>query len=267
MKHAWIENLFGVRRPVIGVVHLMPLAGTPGDGRDPEAVRDAALSDAVALVTGGVHGLIIENFGDAPFYGSRVPAHTVAEMTAVALGVAEAVDVPIGINILRNDACSALAVAHASGAAFIRVNILTGARLTDQGIVEGPAAELMRLRRNLGATQVRVFADVDVKHSAPIAPRSIAEEAREAVGRGGADGLIVTGGATGSAADASALDAAWSAGAPVFIGSGVTAKNHAAYADADGLIIGSAFKIDGEATNRVDHGRVAILMDALRGEE
>jgi len=175
--------------------------------------------------------------------------------------------VPIGVNVLRNDGCAALAIAHAVGASFIRVNVLCGARVTDQGVIQGIAHELMRDRARLGAANVKVFADVDVKHSAPLAPRPIAEEVADTVERGLADAVIVSGTGTGRPTDLEQLKAVkQSAGAtPVFVGSGATMETIGAYVrHADGLIIGSAFKVDGQANNVVDAGRVRALMSAVR---
>ena len=122
-----VSRWSAVPKPVIGMLHLRPLPGSPRYGGDVEAVTAAALRDADALAGGGVHGLMIENFGDVPFYPARVPAYVVAHMTAVACAARRRFDLPLGINVLRNDARGALAVAHAAGAEFIRVNVLCGA--------------------------------------------------------------------------------------------------------------------------------------------
>ncbi|MDQ3439664.1 MAG: phosphorybosylanthranilate isomerase, partial [Planctomycetota bacterium] len=148
------------------------------------AIREAALRDAEALAEGGVHGIMMENFGDVPFFPGRVPAPVVAHVTAIGAEIRRSVDVPLGINVLRNDGQSALAVAHAVGADFIRVNVLSGARVTDQGIVQGIAHDLLRERAQLGATNVKILADVDVKHSAPLAPRPLVKEFLARVSRG-----------------------------------------------------------------------------------
>src|SRR4051795_9681702 len=132
------------RKIVIGMVHLAPLPGSPGYGSDVASVRDAALRDAAALADGGVDGVMIENFGDVPFFPGRVPAYVVAHMTAIAAEVRARVALPLGINVLRNDGLSALAVAHACGAEFIRVNVLCGARVADQGLLQGIAHDLLR---------------------------------------------------------------------------------------------------------------------------
>ena len=259
-----------VRKPVIGMLHLSALPGAPRYAGDLAAVADSMLRDADALAAGGVHGLMLENYGDVPFFPARVPTHVVAQMTALAVEVRRRFpQLPLGINVLRNDGRSALAVAHAAGARFIRVNVLCGARVTDQGLLEGIAHDLLRDRAMLGAIEtVRIFADVDVKHSAPLAERPLEVEVSDTLHRGLADALIVSGSGTGKATDpghvAAARDAAGGA-APIFVGSGVSARTVVEYLPhADGFIIGSAFKRGGDATQPVEAARVRELMALLR---
>ena len=254
------------KTPIIGMVHLRPLIGSPRFDGDVSAVRDAAVHDAEALCDGGVDGLMIENFGDMPLYRDRVPAETVAHMTAVAAAVREAVNVPIGVNVLRNDGESALAVACAVGAVFIRVNVLHGAMATDQGLIEGRAASLMRLRRTLGAERVQVLADVRVKHARPVGERRIEEEAWELVHRCMADALIVSGPATGAAVELERLRQVKRAvgDTPVWVGSGVTEESAATLAEvADGFIVGTHFKRNADVTQPVDPQRVRRLTERL----
>jgi hypothetical protein len=175
-------------------------------------------------------------------------------------------EVETGINVLRNDGCGALAVAHASGSSFIRVNVLCGARLTDQGIVSGIAYHLLRLRKSLGADSIHILADVDVKHSAPLADRTIEEEVAEATGRGGADAIIVSGRATGQEVDSTELEQVLAAAGttPVLLGSGV----HAAGAGrlcppAAGIIAGSALKQNGVVTAPVDGVRAKTFVQSV----
>ncbi len=262
------EAMMRTTLPVIGMLHLQPLPGSPRYGGSMTAVREAMLADAEALVTGGVHALMLENFGDSPFYPGRVPAHVVATMTALAAAVKERFDVPLGINVLRNDGRGALAVAQAAGASFIRVNVLCGARVTDQGIVEGIAHDLLRDRQVLGAQQVRILADVNVKHSAPLGVRPIEDEVRDLVGRGGADGVVVSGSATGQGVDVTELAAVHRAagGTAVWIGSGAQPQTLEAIRPyAKGLIVGTAFKRDGNPTAPVDPSRVEQFMRAVTG--
>lgn len=254
--------------PIVGMVHLDPLPGSPGFEGDRRTVREQAVADARALIAGGVDAVLVENFGDAPYYPDEVPRHVVADLAATARELRRAVDCPVGVNVLRNDAEAAVAVAAATGGSFVRVNVHTGARATDQGVVAGRAHETVRLRDRIGAG-VAVLADVAVKHSAPVGDRDVAAIAEEAVDRGLADGLIVSGPATGEAADADELEAVVDArdeadrDVPVLVGSGVTPENVSGLFDiADGVIVGTALKVDGETTNPVDADRVTALVDA-----
>lgn len=263
-----LTETFGTATPVVGMVHLPPLPGSPESDGDLGAVLDRARADARALAAGGVDGLVVENFGDVPFYPESVPAHTVASMTRVADAVGRAVSLPLGVNVLRNDATAALSVAAAVDAAFVRVNVHTGARLTDQGVVTGQAHETLRLRDRLDA-DVAVFADLAVKHSAPLATGGDAGSLTEVVGRGLADAVVVSGPETGAPVDEGALAAVVAerddAGleTPVFVGSGVDAGNVADLLSvADGAIVGTALKDGGETTAPVDRDRVARLVEA-----
>lgn len=255
-------------RAVVGMVHLDPLPGAPTFDGDREAIREAALRDARRLEAGGVDAVLVENFGDAPFYADGVPTHVVASMAALVRDVRDAVDVPVGVNVLRNDAEAAVSVAAGAGAAFVRVNVHTSARLTDQGVVTGRAAETMRLRDRLDA-DVSVLADVNVKHSAALADRPLGEVVAELVERGLADGLVASGAGTGQEAsldhvqDVAAATGELSEDVPVFVGSGVTRETVAATLDvADGAIVGTALKQGGETTGPVDESRVRALVDA-----
>ena len=262
-----LKELFGTSRPLVGVVHLVPLPGSPGFGGDRSAIRRRAVADARALVDGGMDGVLLENFGDAPFLPGRVPRHVVASLTAVAVHVTEAVDVPVGVNVLRSDAASAVAVAQAADCRFVRANVWTGVRLTDQGIVEGRAHEVTRLRAALGA-DVRIVADVDVKHSAPLAERPLEVEVRESVARGLADAIVVTGDATGRPVDPSVLgrvrDAA--GGTAVLAGSGLTPDTVRSVLErCDGAIVGTALKRGGETRAPVERRRVEALVREVEG--
>lgn len=267
------RELFDASTPLVGMVHLPPLPGAPEYGGSRDDVRTAALADARALADNGIDGLLVENFGDAPFYPGEVPAHVVAEMSATAREIALAVDVPLGVNVLRNDAGAALSVAAAAGGSFVRVNVHTGAQVTDQGTLEGRAHETLRLRERIDA-DVAIFADVDVKHATPLGRRDRRAVAEETVDRGLADALVVSGPATGEPADNEELLAVLDArdGAtrdvPVFVGSGVTPANAPDLLDlADGAIVGTALKRGGTTTNRVDPGRVRELVDARTDPE
>lgn len=257
-------SLSFAKKPLIGMLHLLPLPGSPR-AAPLAAARKRLLEDADALVQGGCHALMMENFGDSPFFPGAVPAHVVAAMAALAQDVRREHDVPLGINVLRNDGISALAVATAVGASFIRVNVLTGARVTDQGVIQGIAHELLRERARLGAEDVLVLADVDVKHSAPVAPRPLADEIADTFGRGMADAVIVSGSGTGAGVDPQKLRTAKAAAGkrPVLLGSGVSAESLASLWDhADGFVVGTSLKKNGVSTGPVDKARVKAMVQA-----
>jgi uncharacterized protein len=258
--------MFGTEKPIIGMLHVPALPGSPQNQLGMDAIFDWVLEDAKALVDGGIHALVIENFGDSPFYPRQVPPHTVAFMTALGVEVKREFKIPLGMNVLRNDPESALAVAAAVSAEFIRVNVHTGARLTDQGVIEGTAHLTVRYRKLLGS-DTKIFADVDVKHSAPIAPRDLRLEVEELVDRGRADAVIVTGAGTGRETSLEDLKAAKAAAgaAHVIAGSGVDAANVAGILSvADAVIVGTSFKREGITVNPVDPARVRRFMETIR---
>ena len=264
------SSLFGTAKPIIGMVHLAPLPGAPEATVDLRAVCAAARRDAERLVAGGVDGLMLENYGDTPFYPDDVPKHTVAAMTRVGTAIQQAVDCPIGINVLRNDAEAALSVAAAIEADYIRVNVHTGLKATDQGLIEGKAHETLRLREQLGV-DVKILADLDVKHATQISSeQSITGEFDDCVDRGHADAVIVSGTATGQRVDTEALDEALAArtaggySTPVFVGSGMTVESvDELLAAADGAIVGTALKENGNTTNPVSTERVERFMNRV----
>jgi membrane complex biogenesis BtpA family protein len=255
-------------RPLVGMVHLPALPGAP-DFDDRATIHERALADARTLADVGVDALIVENFGDAPFYPDDVPPHVVAEMTAVTRAVVDAVDCPVGVNVLRNDGATAVSVAAAAGADSVRVNVHTGARVADQGIVEGRAHETVRLRDRIDA-DVAILADVAVEHSAPLAEQSVSTLVADTVERGHADGIVVSGRSTGNEAEVPDVQAVVAARdavdptVPVFVGSGVTSDSAGSLLEtADGLIVGTALKRESEVTNPVDPDRAAELVGAV----
>jgi membrane complex biogenesis BtpA family protein len=252
--------------PLVGMVHLGALPGAPRYGGDLEAVLAAACADARALEAAGFDAVLVENYGDTPFFADDVPKATVAALARAVAEVGRSVQVPVGVNVLRNDARAALAVAGATRAAFIRVNVLTGTMYTDQGLITGRAAEVARLRAGLGPP-VAILADVFVKHALPPPGLTLEQAAADTWERGGADGLVVTGAATGretSLDDLRRVKAA-APGAPVYAGSGVTAESVAAVLRvADGVIAGTALKRDGLVAAPVDPARARAFVAAAR---
>jgi membrane complex biogenesis BtpA family protein len=251
---------------LIGMVHVLPLPGSPGWRGSMRTVIERALHDAQALAGAGFDALLLENFGDAPFYPARVPPETVAALAVVAAEVRVVTALPIGVNVLRNDARAALGIAAAVGASFIRINVHTGALLTDQGWLAGRAHETLRTRQRLGI-QLAVCADVLVKHAVIPPGADLAAVASDTHARGGADVLIVSGTATGAATDLDRVRIVKQAvpTAPIWIGSGVSRENVAQLLEiANGAIVGTSIKADGQVSAEVDAGRAAALVRAAR---
>jgi uncharacterized protein len=256
---------------LIGMVHLLPLPGSPrwnlhGGGLEPVLAR--ARADAQTLMEGGMEGVMVENFGDIPFVPGRVSAETCAAMTLAVAAVRNVIgrSIPLGVNVLRNDAQTALAIAAATEADFIRINVHTGSMFTDQGLLHGEAHSTLRSRRALGA-RVCICADVHVKHALPPAGASLAEAARDAAQRGLADVLIVSGSGTGEPVgpeDVAVVRAAVP-DRPIWIGSGVTPDTVAGLLEkADGVIVGSTLQQGGRAGHGVELERVRAVVQAAR---
>lgn len=260
-------DVFGVERPLVAMVHLPPLPGSPGwTGGAMRDVLQRATEEARTLRDAGFDGLLVENYGDVPFHAERVPPETVAAMTLAVRAVVEAAGLPTGVNVLRNDTAAALAIAAVTGASFIRVNVHTGAMLTDQGWIAGRAHETLRERARLGAA-VEILADVLVKHASPPPGLAPADAARDAWSRGLADGLIVSGPATGAVVDLDRIARIRGAvpDAPLWLGSGLSPANLRHLLPlADGAIVGSALRMDGVAGRPLDPDRVRALIEAAR---
>jgi membrane complex biogenesis BtpA family protein len=241
---------------LIGVIHLQPLPGAPGRSTDTpvevlQEVGAQAVEEARCFAEAGYDGIILENFGDAPFYKSQVPPETVASLSIVAAAVREVFDGAIGINVLRNDARAALAIAAVTGCDFIRVNVFSGVAATDQGFIEGEAAFLVRERERLQAP-VAILADVHVKHAVTFSSIQIDLAVEELCSRACVDGVIVSGRTTGRLLEWEALKAASRTarhqGVPLYLGSGAQIEHLAELVPwVDGIIVGSALRERGVA--------------------
>jgi uncharacterized protein len=261
-----LKQVFKTPNPVIGVVHLLPLPTSPRWGGNLKAIIDRAEQEATALAAGGVDGIIVENFFDAPFPKDRVDPAVVSAMTVVTQRLMNLVTLPIGLNVLRNDAQSALAIATCVGAQFIRVNVWTGIMATDQGLIEGRAHELLRYRRELGS-EVKILADVLVKHARPLGSPNLTTAVQDTIERGLADAVILSGWATGSPPSQEDLELARAAAhdTPVFIGSGADWENIANLMQAaDGVIVSSSLKRQGKREQPIDPNRVSRFVEAAR---
>ena len=262
-----MNSLFKTARQLLlGVVHLKPLPGSPRFAGSLRDVIDFALADARAYERGGAHAIFIENFGDVPFTKSSVAPETIAAMAAAGCAVRAAVKLPVGFNVLRNDAPAALALCAVCGGGFVRINVHSGAMLTDQGLIEGDAFHTLRYRQRI-APATEIFADVHVKHAVPLGDWSLEDAAHDTLDRGLADALIVSGVGTGQAADIVDVERVRRAcpKAKLLLGSGVNAENVKSYLRfADGVIVGSSLKRGGKLANPVDPRRVAALAKAMR---
>ncbi|OLP20266.1 phosphorybosylanthranilate isomerase [Leptolyngbya sp. 'hensonii'] len=261
-----LYQTFKTPNPIIGVVHLLPLPASPRWGGSLKAVIDRAEQEATALAAGGVDGIIVENFFDAPFPKDQVDAAVISAMTVVVQRLMNLVTIPVGINVLRNDAHSAMAIATCVRAAFIRVNVLTGVMATDQGLIEGCAYDLLRYRRELGS-EVKILADVLVKHARPLGSPNLTVAVQDTIERGLADAIILSGWATGSPPTLEDLELARAAagGTPVFIGSGASWENiHTLIQAADGVIVSSSLKRHGRINQPIDPIRVSRFVEATR---
>ncbi len=261
-----LKQVFKTPNPIIGVVHLLPLPTSPRWGGSLKAIIDRAEQEATALAAGGVDGIMVENFFDAPFPKDHVDPAVVSAMTVVTQRLMHMVTLPIGINVLRNDAQSAFAIASCVQAQFIRVNVWTGIMATDQGLIEGRAHEMLRYRRELGC-DVKVFADVLVKHARPLGSPNLTTAVQDTIERGLADAVILSGWATGSPPSLEDLELASAAahGTPVFIGSGADWENISKLMTAaDGVIVSSSLKRQGKREQAIDPIRVSRFVEATR---
>jgi membrane complex biogenesis BtpA family protein len=265
---SWIDSMLSLQPPIlIGMVHLPALPGSPNNQLPLDGIVRQAVADATTLKDAGFSAVMVENFGDAPFSPDRVDPVTIASMAVVTREVIQSVDIPTGINVLRNDAAAGIAIAAVINAHFIRVNVHVGVAATDQGIIEGRAADTLRLRQRLGR-DVGILADVHVKHASPLSQPDIALAAEETAYRGQADMLIVSGATTGRAAALDDLARVRNAvpDRPLLVGSGLTVDTVAGFlAVADGAIVGSSLKPGKQIHEPIDAAAARAFVAAARG--
>lgn len=261
------RSIFQKDNILIGMVHLQALPGTPSNIMAAGQITDVAVDEATTLAQLGFDALLIENMHDTPYLLREVGPEIVAAMTAATVAVLDAVDIPIGIQILAGANKAALSVAHAAGAQFIRAEGFAFASIADEGFMDtADAGPLLRERRRIDAENVVILADIQKKHSshAITSDLSIGDHARGAAFMG-ADGVIVTGNHTGHAVDTAQLrEVRGATELPLLVGSGVTPANiKNIFEYADGAIVGSSLKKDGNWANDLDNTRCKKLIDAL----
>lgn len=261
------DAVFSVeRKPIVAMIHVAALPGTPGHFLSPSEIVEEARREAAIYAGAGVKCLMIENMHDVPYLRGGVGPEIVAVMALVASAVKAETGLPVGIQILAGADHEALAVAHAAGLDFIRAECFAFAHVADEGLMESNAAKLLRYRRQIGADEVQVWADIKKKHSshAITSDVSLAEMA-EAAQFMGADAVIVTGTSTGRAPLPEDVQLARRAcKLPVFAGSGITLENVADFLPyCDGVIVGSGLKEDGNWRYSPDGERVRAFMDRV----
>jgi uncharacterized protein len=262
---AVIDSLFGVPRALIGVVHLQALPGTPESKLDIAAITSNAVDEARAYADAGFHGVMIENTHDRPYPKATAGPEIVAAMSVIGAEIRRATALPLGIQVLAGANSSALAVALACGASFVRVEGFVFAHVADEGLIEASAAALLRYRRAIGAEHIKIFADVKKKHSAhAITADVVIAETAKAAEFFLVDGVIVTGVATGQPTEPDEVNSVSRAvSVPTLVGSGITAENLASYSGADAFIVGSSIKRDGIWSNPIDPDRAQALVRAF----
>ena len=251
-----------------GMIHVPALPGSVKNKLSMKEIISFCLSDAEILVTNGITNLFIENFWDAPFPKTNAHPHILSAISIIVDRIkVKFPNVNFGINVLRNDALSALGIATITNSSAIRVNVLTYARLTDQGIIEGCAYELNNYFSQL-RSNVEIWADADVKHSVSLAPVKVEDAVKDLIERGGANKVIFTGSRTGEAVDWTILESLISkkiiTPEQIVIGSGITADNIAQYKPfVRNFIVGSSLKANGKLDNPIDPNKVKLLVQAL----
>lgn len=263
-----ISDVLGRARAIVGMIHLEALPGSPRSRRSAKEIAAAAVAEAKALAAAGFDALLLENMHDAPYLAREVAPETIAAFTRAACEVRAAVGVPLGVQVLAGANRAALAVALAAECAFIRAEGFVFASVADEGILaEADAGPLLRARRAMGAERIAIYCDLKKKHSAHAltADTSLADHAHAAEFFG-ADGIVVTGAATGVATPLSDLEAARKAcSLPVLAGSGATAASvREVLRAADAVIVGSDLKQDGRWWNPLDPRRIEAFVAAAR---
>jgi len=261
------SKLFPNVKPVIGVIHVGALPGTPASRQTIAELVDLAAGEADVYRAGGVDGLMIENMHDTPYTRGKVGPEVVAALAVVGREVKRAAGLPVGVQVLAGANLEAMAVAHAAGLDYIRAEGFVFAHVADEGLIQSSAADLLRYRRMIGAERVEVWTDIKKKHAshAITADVSLGETAATVEFMRG-DACIVTSSVTGRPPSVEDVrEAKAHTRLPVLLGSGVSASNLADfYESADGFIVGSSLKADGYWENGVELSRVERLMEAVR---
>ena len=254
-----------MKKIIIGMLHLLPLPGSPNYSGSIDDVLDRAKSDLENLLEGGFTKVNIENYGDIPFPKKPSSPVTISSFTKIVTKLEQEFDFDFGIQVMRNDALSGMSIAHVTGASFIRVNVLTGAMIAEEGIVEGDARSLIELRKKLNS-DVKVYADVLVKHAVPLGNQDLRLTAKATVERNMADGIIITGDITGEEASVDDLiNLKDEIDKPILVGSGINKDNVNNYLKyCDGVIVGTSLKENNMTNNPVSKENVREFIKVVK---
>ena len=264
-KRHIISSIFGVRRALVGMIHVSALPGTPQNKLSIDEICEQALDSARKLRDAGFHGLMIENMHDRPYLRREVGPEIVAAMVAVGREVRRAASLPLGVQILGGANRAALATALACDADFVRVEGFVFSHIADEGMMHSDAGELLRYRRAVAGDQIRIFADIKKKHAAHSVTADVdLVETAHAAEFFLADGVIVTGAVTGEAAEPEDVEAVSQAvRIPTLVGSGLTPENLSSFARADAFIVGSVLKHGGLWSNPLNPRRLEAIIQAF----
>jgi len=260
------ENLFGTKKPIIGMVHLPPLPGAPlYDGKGLDGIIEYALEEAGKLIDGGVDGIQVENYGDHSYFVNVAAHETVSAISVVAHELRKKYpDIPMGICLLA-DPKACIAVAHCVKAQFVRATVFTEAAVDVGGLALREPHDILRYRKFLDPS-IKIFADVHIKHSAPLAYRPIEESAYDTA-YFLADAVIISGKHTGKETPLEDVEKvkACLPDYPVLIGSGLNANNmESLFKYADGSFVGTYFKKGGDSFGTIEKDRVISLMKKIK---
>jgi uncharacterized protein len=262
------QRIFGKdRNVIIGMVHCLPLPGTPRFDGDSRRIVDQAIADALTLQKAGVDGIIVENMGDDPF-GINLEMEQAAALSAVSALVKEQVRIPVGIDAAMNDYRAALSIAMAIGAQFVRIPVFVDTVAFSGGIIQPCARQATYFRKSLGAEKVAIFADIQVKHTWMVLPNVTIEDSARSAQDSGADALIVTGARIGTETPIDIIQRARKvASIPLIVASGVKESNiRQQMGIADGAIVGSSLKVGGVLSNPISFDLTRKLLDCMRDE-
>jgi len=249
---------------VIGMVHCLPLPTTAGFDGDYQKILDHAVQDAKTLEAAGVDAVIVENMGDTPF-SALLNKTQVAALAAATMQVKNAVNIPVGVDAAFNDCEANLAIAAITGASFIRVPVFVDTVVFTDGIINPCAKKCMEMRKALGKEDIKILADVQVKHAHMLLPYISIEQSAKEAAENGADGIIVTGTQIGEETPIDLIQRVkMVVKVPVYAGSGVKAGNIKEQLQiADGAIIGSSLKEGGILSNPISYDLVKEVLDGL----